>query len=132
VKFEDVVFLEVDEVHEAHRDAVANFGGLAGVRDPGLIESATWAPRSGYYVSLAEMAAAYAWGLAKNHGFVDGNKRTSALAMVIFLRANGFKVSLDSSWEATVVAVADKSLSRGDLVQKITDLMGGNPEAIEF
>ena len=59
---------------------------MAGVRDAGLLESAVMAPRAGYYHSLAELAAALTYGIAKNHPFLDGNKRAAFYALVPFSR----------------------------------------------
>lgn len=74
----DVVFVQTEDVERAHSLALARFGGQDGVRDRGLLESAIMAPTTGYYASLAELAAVYAHGLAKNHPFLDGNKRLSS------------------------------------------------------
>jgi death-on-curing protein len=60
-----------------------------GVRDAGLIDSTVMAPRNAYSDTLAEIAAAYAFGIAKNHGYQNGNKRTAAIALVMFLEMNG-------------------------------------------
>src|SRR5580658_952866 len=80
MRFDDILFLEVDDVLEAHAVGIARFGGSSGLRDPGLLESAVMAARSGYYGSLAELAAVYAHGIAKNHPFIDGNKRAALSA----------------------------------------------------
>jgi death-on-curing protein len=67
MRFDDILFLEVDDVLEAHAIGIARFGGSSGLRDPGLLDSAVMAARSGSYGSLAELAAVYAHGIAKNH-----------------------------------------------------------------
>ena len=66
------------------------FGGLHGVRDRGAVEAAVFRPQIGYYSSREEEAAALMESLAKNHGFVDGNKRIAFAAADVFLRRNGF------------------------------------------
>jgi len=117
VKLADVVFLEVEDVLALHEDALSLHGGMAGVRDPGLLESAVMAPRSGYYGSLAELAAVYLHGLAKNHPFLDGNKRAAMAAAGAFLGANGFPLRvLDADrWEEIVVGIASGALDREQL-----------------
>jgi death on curing protein len=87
MRLDEVLFLEVEDVLEAHAVGIARFGGSTGLRDRGLLESAVMAPRSGYYSSLAELAAVYAHGIAKNHPFVDGNKRAALSAAGMFLNA---------------------------------------------
>jgi death-on-curing protein len=75
-----------------HEESLAEHGGLPGLRDEGLLVSALARPLNlAAYGSpdLAALAAAYAVGLAKNHAFVDGNKRAAFLAMGVFLRLNG-------------------------------------------
>jgi len=76
-----------------HRESIARFGGSDGVRDPGLLESALARPQNRFaYESDATvfaLAADYCLGIARNHPFVDGNKRTSILAAAVFLSLNG-------------------------------------------
>ena len=89
-----------------HAESLAEFGGSPGMRDEGLFESAlerarmrwTYQPKA----SLAELAACYGFGLAKNHAMVDGNKRIAFLAMGVFLRMNGYRLVADRS-EAVAV-----------------------------
>ncbi len=91
-----VAFLSRDEALEIHRVLVERFGGLAGVRDPGLLESALYRPQTGHYEDLAEMAAALFESLIMNHPFVDGNKRVAFFATDIFLRLNGYRLKVDA------------------------------------
>jgi death-on-curing protein len=91
-----VAFLSRDEVLEIHRSLLAHFGGPAGVRDPGLLESALYRPRTGYYDDLAEMAAALFESLIMNHPFVDGNKRVAFFSTDVFLRLNGFRLKVNA------------------------------------
>jgi death on curing protein len=75
-----------------HEEQLAEHGGLDGIRDRGLLESALHRPRdlqSYGQPDLADLAAAYAFGTARNHPFLDGNKRTSAVVTRLFLRLNG-------------------------------------------
>ena len=92
----EVQFLSLDEVLEIHTVLIARFGGPPGVRDLGLLESALYRPRSGYYDDLVEMASAMFESLIKNHPFVDGNKRVSFFATDVFLRLNGYKFEVEA------------------------------------
>lgn len=83
-----VVFLTVDDVLTLHADQIARFGGRAGIRDIGLLESALGMPLATFqseflHPSLAEMAAAYLFHIARNHPFLDGNKRVGLMAMLV-------------------------------------------------
>ena len=90
-----VQFLTVDEVLAIHGALVRQFGGPDGLRDPGLLESALFRPRTGYYADLAEMASALFESLLMNHPFVDGNKRVAFFATDVFLRLNGCRFQVD-------------------------------------
>jgi death on curing protein len=126
-----VMFLDVAEVELAHARGLQSGGGADGVRDSGLLESAVMAPRSGYYDSLAELAAVYAHGIAKNHAFIDGNKRTALLAAAMFLGANGFHLELPAEWVAIMEGVADGSVSRDQLAHHFAVAMGGDAVPLE-
>jgi len=91
-----VVFLSRDEALEIHRALLERFRGPPGVRDPGLLESDLFRPRTGYYADLAEMAAALFESLIMNHPFIDGNKRVAFFATDVFLRLNGYKLKVDA------------------------------------
>ena len=92
-----VAFLSRDEVLAIHSTLLERFGGPAGVRDYGLLESALYRPRTGHYADLAEMAAALFESLIMNHPFVDGNKRVAFFATDVFLRVNGYKLQVDAN-----------------------------------
>ena len=103
-----------------HDEAIYEFGGLAGVRDIGLLESALDRPRNrlAYEPSttLFELAASLYVGLTKNHPFTDGNKRTALLATRAFLFLNEYALEPGEEDEVlTMVAVADGSLSETEL-----------------
>ena len=90
-------YLTMQEVLEIHRWALQSFGGLDGVRDTGMVESALATPQMTFggvelHPTLAKKAAALAFSLVMNHGFVDGNKRVGFWAMDTFLRLNGHHV----------------------------------------
>jgi death-on-curing protein len=124
MRFDDILFLEVDDVLEAHAIGIARFGGSSGLRDPGLLESAVMSARSGYYGSLAELAAVYAHGIAKNHPFVDGNKRAALSAAGMFLNAHGLDLELGMEWVSHIENLAAGKLSRRDLVALFAIAMG--------
>jgi len=104
-----------------HEQQIAEHGGTQGIRDLGLLESALARPQNlAAYgePDLAAMAAAYAFGVARNHPFLDGNKRTSYVATVVFLRLNGLDISAD---EATRLDVW-LSLAAGEMTEEqLTD-----------
>lgn len=87
------LFLTLDEALALHADQIARYGGTLGVRDLGLLESALAAPQASFggallHETLEEMAAAYLFHLAKNHPFLDGNKRAALAACIAFLGLN--------------------------------------------
>ncbi len=124
MRLDEILFLDVDDVLDAHAVGIARFGGSDGLRDRGLLESAVMAARSGYYGSLGELAAVYAHGIAKNHPFVDGNKRAALSAAGMFLNAHGFDLQLGTPWVKHMENVASGELSRADLVPIFTAAMG--------
>ena len=86
------------EVRALHLRMLSQFGGSEGVRDAGLLESALSRPKNRFAYSekplrLAELAAAYAFGICRNHPFVDGNKRTAMIVSFLFLEFNGSEVT---------------------------------------
>jgi death-on-curing protein len=91
-----VKHLTTEEVVAIHEGLISTFGGSGGLRDAGLLESALFRPRTGYYPDLGEMAAALFESLLMNHPFVDGNKRVAFFATDVFLRINGWKLRVDA------------------------------------
>ncbi len=89
-----VQFLSLDEVISIQEVLIDRFGEEHGVRDKGLLESTLFRPQTGYYTHLEEMAAAMFESLLINHAFVDGNKRIAFFATDVFLRANGWRLSV--------------------------------------
>jgi death-on-curing protein len=85
-------YLTVADVLELHAELISRYGGAAGVRDPGALESALFRPQSGYYDDIIQEAAALMESLAINHPFVDGNKRIAFAAVDVFLRMNGYRI----------------------------------------
>lgn len=97
-----------------HAETLAEHGGGAGIRDEGLLDSALARPQnveSYGTASAAVLAAAYAFGLAKNHAFIDGNKRAAFLSAGLFLALNGYRLSA-TQVEATSAMLA---LAAGEL-----------------
>jgi death-on-curing protein len=88
------LYLTLEEVFALHAALVERHGGAPGVRDTGLVESALARARSGYYESLSEQAAALLQSFAMNHAFIDGNKRVAWASCMVFLRMNGYRVSV--------------------------------------
>jgi len=110
------LWLSRQAVDHIHAQLIREHGGSHGVRDEGLIESALARPRTRFAYGepdLAEMAAAYAFGLVRNHGYLDGNKRVAFAAMATFLHANGLRLTA-SEEEAYVVMI---DLATGDLAE---------------
>lgn len=88
-------YLRLDDALYIHAEQLRLFGGAAGVRDLGLIESALLRPQTGYYADLVEQAAALWESLAMNHGFIDGNKRVAFACLDIFLGINGARLDAE-------------------------------------
>ncbi|WOJ91326.1 type II toxin-antitoxin system death-on-curing family toxin [Methylocapsa polymorpha] len=82
-----------------HEMSLAEFGGERGIRDEGLLDSALARPQNLYAYqtesSVAVLAASYAYGIARNHAFVDGNKRAAFLSIGLFLGVNGYRLAAD-------------------------------------
>lgn len=126
----DCVHLTVDIVEEIHAEAIRQFGGLDGVRDRALLESAVAAPQATFggesvFRDIVEVAAAYLFYLCRNHPFLDGNKRAALGACIVFLRLNGREPAADSpKWEAMTLAVADETLDRHGATARLRRLVG--------
>jgi death-on-curing protein len=89
------VYPTVAEAIEVNRLATQEHGGLHGIRDKGLLESAVFRPRTGYYQDIFEEAAALMESLSQNQPFFDGNKRTAFLLTDAMLRANGYFLDVE-------------------------------------
>jgi death on curing protein len=93
----DPVFLTLAEVIEVHVDQIRRYGGQAGLRDLGLLQSALAQPQASFagqwlHNDLYAMAGAYAYHLCQNHPFIDGNKRTALASALVFLELNGISL----------------------------------------
>jgi death-on-curing protein len=89
----DVVFLTIEDVLVAHQMAITTSCD-PGIRDAGILASATMAPQNAYVDTLAELAGLYAYGICQAHAFVDGNKRAALLSTWAFLEANGYPIQI--------------------------------------
>jgi death-on-curing protein len=120
----EIVWVLDEVVLAIHDEQLATHGGLSGVRDRGLVDSALARPRNlaAYEAcdDVARLAAAYAYGIARNHGFADGNKRTALVTADLFLMLNGYElVSSPVENVLTVLSIADGSLSEEELTSWI-------------
>jgi death-on-curing protein len=106
-----------DVVLAVHDEQLAEHGGQAGVRDLPLLQSALARPKNLEAYGNPDLAAAYAVGIARNHAFIDGNKRTAlVVAAGIFLPLNGYELAAsDTESVRTMLAVADGSMSEPEL-----------------
>ena len=126
---DDCIHLAIAEVREIHAQVIEAFGGLAGVRDEGLLESAIAAPRAtafgaSPFADLIEVAAAYLYYLCRNHPFHDGNKRVAMAASIVFLRLNGIEPAPDSdTWESLMLDVASSQLDRLQTTERLRALI---------
>src|SRR5205809_5252440 len=114
-------FLSLARVLRIHRSCIEMYGGDPAVRDMGLLESALGQPRASFggqylHEDLAAMAAAYLFHIVSNHPFVDGNKRTGALAAFAFLGMNDIDFDApEKQFEQITLAVAQGQLSKADV-----------------
>lgn len=108
-------WLALVHILAVHSDQIQAHGGSLGLRDRGLLESALERPRNRFHYEptsdLPSLAASYGFGLAKNHPFIDGNKRVAFQAMYLFLGLDGLRI--DASEEEVVATIL--SLASGDL-----------------
>lgn len=113
----------LEEALHLHERMVERFGGTAGVRDLGLLDSVLARPRSGYYDTLVLQAAALMQSLARNHAFVDGNKRMAFALPVVFLRMNGVRFEADPD-DAEAFLVDEVIRRQADLARMAAWLEG--------
>jgi len=117
------VWIERSVILAAHEEQLADHGGSPGIRDPGLLESALARPLNlAAYgkPDVCDLAAAYAVGLAKNHPFIDGNKRIAFVALELFLAVNGYELVVDDTdCVMTMLAVAAGTMDQTTLAEWI-------------
>src|ERR1700739_1408604 len=110
-------WLDIELVLDFHAEQLALFGGADGIRDRGLLESALARPINKFAygeTNIAALAAAYGFGIARNHAFVDGNKRTALAAMIVFPGLNG--TDLDAPQEVATAIIL--SLAAGEITEE--------------
>ena len=114
-------FLTLTEIIEIHTYQITHFGGAHGIRDPDMLKSAVAMPKMSFagqmlHRDIYEMAAAYLFHIAENHPFLDGNKRTGAMAAVIFLDINGIDFnSSDGDFTEMVLRVASGKMRKTEI-----------------
>ena len=117
-----IEWIDIDITLAYHNLQIAEHGGAGGVRDIGLFESALARPRNLHAyepdADLASLAAAYAYGIVKNHPFIDGNKRTGYVVMESFIELNGAELNAEVSDKYfTFISLAEGGLSEHELAQ---------------
>ena len=124
---QEPIWVRDDVVALIHARQIAEHGGQDGIRDPALLESALARPRNAFAyagddLDLCDLAAAYAFGIARNHPFVDGNKRTAFVVCRTFLRINGedFQATAAKKF-AAFYAMAEGSMSEAELAAWIRE-----------
>jgi death-on-curing protein len=117
----NVRHLTLDEVLQIHELELSRYGGLAGLRDRALLESAIAQPMATFgseplHVDLFEMAAAYLYHIVRNHAFLDGNKRTGLIVALTFLAINGIPIPPASEqFYDTTIGVAEGRVNKAEL-----------------
>ncbi len=107
-----ILFLTLQEALDLHKDQIRRYGGIEGIRDVALLHSALATPQATFggsflHEGLYAMAGAYLFHIVQNHPFLDGNKRTGALAAIVFLGLNGIELDADQDeFEKLVLEVA--------------------------
>ena len=121
------IWINLRVVKAFHDRQINEHGGLPGLRDEGLLLSALSRPENAYHYSeqkpdVAELAAAYGFGLAKNHPFNDANKRTALIAVRLFLKLNGYDLAASAEDKyKIIISVAASDISEGELAQWVRE-----------
>ena len=122
------VFLTLEQVLVIHQTQINNFGGSHGIRDLSLLESALFRPQTTFgdrelYPTVFEKAAAIVHSLVLNHPFIDGNKRTATLAMIIFLKRNGVTIKIGKEDLVTyILSIESKKVNIDDIAEWLRQL----------
>jgi death on curing protein len=109
-------FLDFEEVVELHRGMIERYGGIEGLRDPGLLASAIAMPHAAFdgefvHPDLFAMAAAYLFHIVQNHPFLDGNKRAGAAAAIVFLSMNDIEIQPDEDGLVEITLAASQRMA---------------------
>lgn len=127
----DPIWVALDVILAIHDEQLAEHGGQPGVRDQGLLESALSRPRHQLEYgepSIPRLAASYAFGISRNHPFLDGNKRTSLVVAELFLELNGYALTAsDSQCVTTFLQLAAGDLSEEQLAEWIAVHSAASP-----
>lgn len=119
--------LSKDQILLLHRDLIAETGGMDGLRDEGMLDSALNAPFQSFdghdvYPSLQQKAARLCFGLVKNHPFIDGNKRIGAHALLVFLALNGIELEYtQEELSRVILSLAAGDIGQSDLLRWVID-----------
>lgn len=123
-------FLSIDDIFIIHEEQLEAFGGLHGIRDQGLLDSAVMTPQASFggeylHAFPFEMAAAYTFHIAENQPFLDGNKRTALSAAMVFLQDHGyeFNVEDDLTLYRAMISISEKSLDKYGLAELLESLV---------
>lgn len=118
-------FVQKSDVLDIHERQIERYGGLDGIRDEGLLDSALAQPQATFFGELlhptiSAQAGAYLYHLAKNHPFLDGNKRTAFATMIAFLRINSYELNMteDEAYNM-VIQVAQGEMSKEELTSLV-------------
>src|SRR5215470_18535965 len=127
---EEANWVTYDQVMAIHGRQLRRFGGAPGLRDDGMLRSALERPLNKWQyeqANLSSLAAAYAYGLAKNHAFVDGDKRAAFMTMMVFLRINSVRFAPDQAHAtAIMLSLAAGEVSEASLARWIRDNWPGS------
>jgi death-on-curing protein len=129
----ELIFLGLDEVIEIHHDQIKRYGGHPGIRDIGILKSAIAMPSATFdgnylHTNIFEMSAAYLFHIVRNHPFIDGNKRTGAVASIVFLIMNGIDFHADENdFEKIVLLTAEGKTDKAT----ITRFLESNAQIME-
>ena len=126
-----MIWLSRDLIRAIHDEQIAEHGGSSAIRDNGLLEGALARPlnRTAYSdPDVAELAALYAIGIARNHPFIDGNKRRAYVALETFLRLNGLRfLASDAERVITILRLAASDISDEDFTAWVGNHATGRP-----
>jgi death-on-curing protein len=117
------VFLGLDEVIEIHHDQIKRYGGRPGILDLGILKSTIAMPSATFdgnylHTDIFEMASAYLFHIVRNHPFIDGNKRTGAVASIVFLMLNGIDFQADEDdFEKIVILAAEGKIDKAAIAR---------------
>lgn len=116
---DEPLWISIELVRAIHSRQLSEHGGLDGVRDPGMLESALARPRQLFAYGepdIADLAAAYAFGIARNHAFADGNKRTASVVCETFIELNGHSLQAeDLEMYPVFLSLAEGNLTEAEL-----------------